>query len=193
MDDSQPLGAEDLIEGGAELGVSISEQELDLQSPILQPPRQVPCMLGHPGAGRVAGTARQVNAPAADLDKEEDVEPGQPDCVHGEEVAGQDLIGVLVHELAPGPLTSTRGGRQTVAAEHFADGPVGAAMAQLAQLALDAPVTPARVLLGQLHDEVMQLAVEDRSLAARPAPVSGPPAADQLPMPAQQRLRAGQQ
>src|SRR5262249_31333199 len=106
---------------------------------------------------------------------------------------GQDLVGVLVHELAPGPLAAPRGGRQTVAAEHFADGPVGAAMAQLAQLALDAPVTPARGLLGQLHGEVMELAVEERSLAARRAPVSGPPAADHLPMPPQQRLRAGQQ
>ena len=151
VDDSQPLRLEDLVEGGTELGVPISEQQLDLQSPILQPPRQVPCMLGHPGAGRVAGTARQVNAPAADLDKEEDVEPGQPDCVHGEEVAGQDLIGVLVHELAPGPLTSTRGGRQTVAAEHFADGPVGAAMAQLAQLALDAAAPVALIWTTALH------------------------------------------
>ena len=79
---------------------------------------------------------------------------------------------LLVDELAPGALTSTRGGRQTVAAEHFADGPVRAAKAQLAQLALDAPIPPARVLLGQLHDEVMQLAAEDRSLAARPSPVS---------------------
>src|SRR5215472_13899882 len=163
-----------------ELGVPISEQELDLQSPILQLPSQVPCLLGHLGAGRLAGTASQVNPPATDLDKEEDVEPGQPDCVHGEEVAGQDLVGVLVDELAPGPLAAPRGGRQTVAAEHFADGPVGAAMAQLAQLALDTPVPPARVPLGQLHDEVMQLAAEDASLAARPSPVSGPPAAEQL-------------
>src|SRR5215471_2889946 len=87
---------------------------------------------------------------------------------------------MLVDKVAPGAPTSTRGGRQTVAAEHFADGPVGAAMAQLAQLALDTPVPPARVPLGQLHDEVMQLAAEDASLAARPSPVSGPPAAEQL-------------
>ena len=66
-------------------------------------------------------------------------------------------------------------------------------MAQLAQLALDAPVAPARVLLGQLHDQVMQLAAEDQSLAAPSSPVGGPLAVDQLPMPAQQRLRAGQQ
>ena len=129
-----PYRLEDLVEGGTELGVTISEQELDLQAPILQLPGQVPRLLGRPGAGRLAGTASQVNPSAADLDKEEDVEPGQPDCVHGEEVAGQDLVGVLVHELAPGALTSTRGGRQTVAAEHFADGPVGAGMAQLAQI-----------------------------------------------------------
>ena len=98
---------------------------------------------------------RQLNLKCATSrrSEEEDVEPGQPDCVHGEEVAVQDLVSVLVDELAPGPLTSTRGRRQTVAAEHFADGPVGAAMAQFDKLALDAPVTPVRVLLGQLHDE----------------------------------------
>ena len=57
MDDSQPLRLEDLVEGGTELGVPIAEQELDLQSPILQLPGQVPCLLGHPGAGRLAGIA----------------------------------------------------------------------------------------------------------------------------------------
>jgi transposase InsO family protein len=42
------------------------------QSPILQLPGQVPCLLGHPGGGRLVGTASQVNAPAADLDKEQE-------------------------------------------------------------------------------------------------------------------------
>ena len=67
----------------AELGVPISEQELDLQSPVLELPGHVPCLLGHPRTGRLVGAACQVHPPAADLDKEEDVEPGQPDCVHG--------------------------------------------------------------------------------------------------------------
>ena len=57
----------------------------------LQFPSQVPCLLGHPRAGRLAGTASKVNAPTADLDKEEDGEPPQPDCVLGEEVAARIL------------------------------------------------------------------------------------------------------
>ena len=40
--------------------------------------------------------------------KEEDVEPGQPDRVHGEEVRGKDLVSMLVHELTPGALASPR-------------------------------------------------------------------------------------
>ena len=55
---------------------------------------------------------------------------------------------MLLRELAPGALPSTRGGRGTVVAEDLADGPVGASKAQLAQLTLDAPVPPARVLPG---------------------------------------------
>ncbi len=61
---------------------------------------------------------------AAHLYKEEDVESGQPDRVHGDEVRGQDLVGVLAHELAPGALALPRCWLQAMAAEHFADGEV---------------------------------------------------------------------
>ena len=91
----------------AELGVPISEQELDLQSPVLELPGHVPCLLCHPRTGRLVGAACQVHPPAADLDKEEGVEPGQPDCVHGEEVAGQDLANMLKPNAATGSRTKS--------------------------------------------------------------------------------------
>jgi hypothetical protein len=49
----------------------------------------------------VSGASCEVDATAAELDEEEDIEPGQPDGVDGEEVGGQDLVGVLADELAP--------------------------------------------------------------------------------------------
>src|SRR5262245_8883895 len=48
----------------------------------------------------------------------------------------------------------------------FADGEVGTAVAQLAQLAHDPPVAPAFVLHRQLENEVVQLAPDRRPLPA---------------------------
>ena len=66
-------------------------------------------MGGHPG---------EVNAGAADLKEKEDAEPAQSDRVHGEEVAGQDPVGVLVDELAPRALAAARRREHAVAAQH---------------------------------------------------------------------------
>jgi hypothetical protein len=158
VDDLDALTAEDLIEGAGELGVPVAEQEPGGKLPIPQPRCQVPSLLDDPLAGRVVGAAGEVNTAAADLDEEEDVEPGQPDGVDGEEVGGQDLVGVLANELAPGALASPRSWRQTVSAEHLADGEVGAAVAELDELAVDTAIAPARVLPGEADDELVQLA-----------------------------------
>lgn len=43
----------------------------------------------------MAGAASEVDAPAPDLDEEEDVEPLQPGGLDREEVGGQELLGML--------------------------------------------------------------------------------------------------
>src|SRR5262245_16650683 len=83
------------------------------------PSRPGCALLDHPLRSRVVGAAGEMNSAAAHLYKEEDVEPGQLDRVHGEEVRGQDLVGVLAHELPPGALASPRCWLQAMAAEHF--------------------------------------------------------------------------
>jgi hypothetical protein len=93
-DDLDALAAEDFIEGSGELGVPVTEQELGGKVAILQLPGQVPSLLDDPFAGWVVGAAGEVKSATADLDDEEDVEPGQPDGIDGEEVCGDDLIGV---------------------------------------------------------------------------------------------------
>src|SRR5262249_23677310 len=60
------------------------------------------------------------------------------------------------------------------------------------QLALDATVTPTFVLPGEPQDQLVQLA-GTRSPASRSSPVGNPLAPDQLSVPAEQRVRAGQQ
>ena len=59
---------------------------------------------------------------------------------------GQDLVGVLADEFAPGALAAARRRRQAMATEHLAHGEMGAAVAELEQLALDAAVAPPRAL-----------------------------------------------
>ena len=148
-DDLDALAPEDVIEPCGELGVSVTEQEPGAQLAVLELPGQVPSLLGHPLAGRVSGASCEVDATAAELDEEEDVEPGQPDGVDGEEVGGQDLVGVLADELAPGALAAPGSREQVVSAEDLADGEVGTAVAESEQFTLDATVAPARVSRGR--------------------------------------------
>jgi hypothetical protein len=190
---STPSLLKTLVETSGELGVSVPEQEACFDLAVLHLPGQIPRLLHHPLPGRAVGAAGEVNATAANLDKEEDIEPGQPDRVDGEEVAGQDLVGVLVDELAPRSLTAARGWQQAMTAKHPAHGLVGAAMAHLAKLALDSPVPPTWVLPRQLQDQIMNLGLRHGSLPGRSSPIRGPFAPDQLPMPAQQSLWTGQQ
>jgi hypothetical protein len=75
--------------------------------------------------------------------EEEDIEPSEQDGIDAEEVGGQHLIGVLADELAPGVLAAARSGLYPMTPEHSADGQVGALVAELEQLALDATVSPA--------------------------------------------------
>lgn len=51
--DLDPVAAEDLVEGAAELGVVVADQEACSRSGVLQVPDEVPRLLGDPGTIRV--------------------------------------------------------------------------------------------------------------------------------------------
>jgi hypothetical protein len=70
----------------------------------------------------MVGTAGEVNAAAADLEEEEDVEVSQPDGVDNEEVDGEEMVSMLADELVPRALAATSSWRQAMAAEQVADG-----------------------------------------------------------------------
>ncbi len=75
--------------------------------------------------------ARQVHAPAADLEEEHHVQVGQPDGLDHEEVDRQQLTGVLPDKLPPGVRAALGRRGHMVAAEHVPDGHMGAAIAEL--------------------------------------------------------------
>jgi hypothetical protein len=99
---------------------------------------------------------------------------------------------VLADELAPGTLAAAWGRWRAVAAEHLADGEVGAAVAESEEFALDAAVAPVRVLAGEARDELVEFA-GSRTLSARSPAVGCPLSADELAVPAEEGLRTGQE
>ena len=66
-------------------------------------------------------------------------------------------------------------------------------MAQLQQLTLDPAIAPARILPGQLQDQLVELAGPSSIGARRTASISRPLTTDQLAMPAEEGLRADEQ
>jgi len=141
--DGHAFGAEDLIEAGGELGVSIVEEIAGLEGAVLQLPGQVAGLLLHPLTGGVGGDAGEMDLAAGDLDEEEDVEALEPDALEGEEVAGQHLGCVLADELAPSAMASAAGsGWDALAAQDLGHAHVGDLEAELEHLTLDTSVAP---------------------------------------------------
>ena len=66
---------------------------------------------------------------------------------------------MLTNELLPRAEAATRGGHQIMTTEIAANGDMGAAIAELQQLALNATLAPARVLPSRAHDQLVELAL----------------------------------
>jgi len=63
---------------------------MQLPALLTQHKQQVAGLLGDPAAVRVGGHPGHVDPPGIQLDKEQHIQPPQPDGVTGEEVAGND-------------------------------------------------------------------------------------------------------
>ena len=112
-DDSEAFRGEDRIEAGRELAVAIPDEEAEgVTIRFLQLPAELARLLGDPGGIRGRGAAREVQPPRAELDEDEDIQPLQEERVHGEEVAGEQLVAVLREEGAPRCAPAPGSGRQ---------------------------------------------------------------------------------
>jgi hypothetical protein len=141
-----------------------------------------------------ARKARQVHPARAHLDEEEDMQGLEEEGLDGEEVAGEDLVAVPGEEGPPGgsSLAALRGRRHALPLQDGADRRSPDGVAELAQLAVDPGVAPARVLAGEPHDQGRDRGVGGRSPGAA-TPPERPFPAHQGAMPAQHRLRRDQQ
>src|SRR6266508_2587533 len=88
LDHRDAFAAEDLVEGGAELAVAITNQETDWYRALGQRTRELARLLGYPTAVGMRGAAGKVHASSADFDEEEHVQASEPERLDGEEMAG---------------------------------------------------------------------------------------------------------
>jgi hypothetical protein len=128
----------------------------------------------------------EVDAAAFEFDEEEHVEAAQRDRLDGEEVAGEHAGGLLAEEFAPARSRAPRRGPKTAGEQDAPDRARRHAQAELQQLAGDPRVAPARVLPCEAHDKLTDAIIDGRTAGASTR--LRPLAADELPVPAQERL-----
>ena len=83
------FGANDVVEGTGEVGVSVSDQETAPSQGFSGPSREVAGWLGDPDAGRVRRDSGEVDPVGVEFDEEQDVEAPQQHGVDREEVSGE--------------------------------------------------------------------------------------------------------
>jgi hypothetical protein len=132
-----------------------------------------------------------VDAAGAQLDEAQHLQPPSPDRVDGQEIAGDDVGGLLAQDHPPSCSSPTGRRVQSVAAQRGADRSRRDSYTRSLELALDALVAPARVLCGETDDQLLDLVVK------RSSPLSmmrvGPSPGDEAAVPAQQCLRLHQE
>jgi hypothetical protein len=97
-----PVGCENHVEQGGELGVPIANEEPQAVGPFAKMHEQIAGLLDHPRSGRVGCDAGDVDLSAGQVDEEQHVDPLEEHRIDGEEVAGQDRLGLSGEEPPPG-------------------------------------------------------------------------------------------
>ena len=176
-----------LVEGPAELRVAIVDQEARRRGSVGERPGELARLLGDPCAARMAGAAHYVHPVAAELDEEEDVEPGGKDGVNGEEVAREHARRLAADELAPGDAGSPVRRSEPCLAKELANRRRRDAEPERGELARDPLIAPPGILAREAEDELTGLSADRRS-PGLPCRI-GPASRDKLAMPAQERVR----
>ncbi len=93
--------SEDVVEAGDIFGVSVTEQERDVDTFVFKIAGDIPRLLGHPGPVRMGCHSSDPNPSWAELDEEEHLEPFEHERVDGEEVGGHDMRCLGSEECTP--------------------------------------------------------------------------------------------
>src|SRR5262249_34848490 len=144
---------------------------------------QVARLLHDPSPVGTGGDADEIHATPRQLDEKEHVKPAQPKRLDREEVTLKDHGRLLTQELPPAHARASGCGLDAVTLEHVPDATRREPDPEPDQFAMDALVSPTRVLRRQTQDQLPRLCEQRRP--AWPSALTRPAAADEVTMPAQ--------
>jgi len=174
LNTSMPAAASTASKAGRELGIAVADQEAESPGVVVEIHQQVPGGLGNPGTGGVGGDPGQVHPPVVKFDDEEHVQSGESDRLDGEEVTCEGAGGLGAQKRRPTWSAVARCRPETVTVQNRADRGRRDPHAELAALANNAQITPARVLPARRTTKLMT----SGSSARRRRPLVGRSIAD---------------
>src|SRR6266700_4028845 len=137
------------VEACGEFRVAIADQEPESVGTLRQCEHEVAGLLGDPLSRRMPCHTEDVDPPCADLEDEEYIDPTQPHGVDGEEVARQHRGRLGTAELPPGWTHTPRCRLKPRLAQDVPHRRRSDSIAKSDEFAVDAAVTPRRVLPGE--------------------------------------------
>src|ERR1035438_5219820 len=188
-----PGAGEDRVECGGEVRAAVADHEPDPIRVVAEVHDQVTGLLSGPRAGWMRGDAEDADAPGRVLYYGEDIGPGAVKQIGCEEVARQDRLGLGAQELRPGCRGSPR---RRVDSGVLQDLPCRRRRylhSEAGQLAVNPAVAPFGVLAGQPEDQGPDVPASGRPAGLAAAGLRRPAAAEDVAVPAQDRVRGDQE
>ena len=164
--------------GRIRIGPDIGQALCPIRLIDLQNGAGLPQLMRRPDRGGVLGDIEMEYPAAVVAEDHEHVEQAEGDCMHDEEVAGQDLLDMILQEGSPVLGWIGRSFRLVLG-----NGPSGHREAELGKFVADASAAPGGILRPQGPDQLPHVLAHRRSsrLVRFPAPVDP----EALPMPAE--------
>ena len=160
VDHSDMLRAEDCVKGSSECRITIMDQKTHRHVAFLKIPDDLPGLLNNPGTIWMGGAAGEVDATSADLNEEQHIGCLEEQRFNREEVARQNLVSVVIHQVTPtGGTFPIWRGKNVVPLQDVGNRLFAYAVSELAKFALDLAIAPVSVFLRKPDDEALEFLI----------------------------------
>ena len=184
-----PRRGKDRVEAFMEGGVAVVQQELDVGAGLIEVHAQVPGLLHDPQAAGMGGGAQDPDPAGGVFDRGQHVGLRAVQQVNGEQVQGQDRLGLGAQELRPTRAGTPGRGVDAMPLQDFPDRRGCDGDAEPGQLTGDPPVPPMLVVGRHAQHQADDAAVGRWSPRPLRSGSGGPAAADDSAVPGQDRAR----
>ena len=191
MNGLDPRFPQEAAERRRELGITIHEAELLVGEEAVHRVVHVPTDLTNPSVVWARRHAREVNAPAAQFDGEQDIHRDEivsTPNLDGREIDGGNCRPVSAQKSAPRcPAAALWGRVDAIPPQEICDRGPGHVMTEIGQGTFNPTITPARVLCGESDNESFDLLHDSRPTWSALWPLI-PLGRYELPMPSEDRV-----